>query len=76
MYVDLGDDGDDCIHSGLGPAVENTVNTVRSRSTGNNNSLVHSFARTFDLRVSRVETRVELQSRYLEHLRQYMYQVR
>lgn len=28
MYVDLGDDGDDCIHSGLGPAVENTVNTV------------------------------------------------
>jgi len=25
MYVDLGDDGDDCIHSGLGQAVENTV---------------------------------------------------
>jgi len=39
MYVDLGDDGDDCIHSGLGPAVENTVpvhvdlNTVKSTGT-------------------------------------------
>ena len=81
MYVDLpvGDDGNDCIHSGLGPAVENTVNTVDLHvgiPTGNNNSLVHSFARTFDLRVFRVETRVELLSRYLEHLRQYMYQVR